>query len=211
MKKNFLKSVFALMCACVMTTGFVACGSDDDGNNNGNQPQEEVEPGKLLSATGEFVITTTAFDALKAIAADGKVMVRYTYDNGVVKTEEMTSSTFQRAVDYSFNDEGKIIASMQVYLNDINEEKLRELIGTQPIRAKISRIIVLKHENTNEKNVKEFVDGYVQFERTEDKVNAAVKLIKKGKEKDGLISITAISYTIGREGGSVSTETWLDK
>ena len=38
MKKIFLKSVFALMCACVMTISFVACGSDDD-DNSGNRPE----------------------------------------------------------------------------------------------------------------------------------------------------------------------------
>ena len=36
MKKNFFKSVFALMCACVMTTSFVACGSDDDDKTPSN-------------------------------------------------------------------------------------------------------------------------------------------------------------------------------
>ena len=30
MKKNLLKTLFALMCACLMIIGFVACGSDDD-------------------------------------------------------------------------------------------------------------------------------------------------------------------------------------
>ena len=56
MKKNFFKSVFALMCACVMTTSFVACGSDDDDKKQ-EQQQEDVEPGKLLSASSAFVVT----------------------------------------------------------------------------------------------------------------------------------------------------------
>ena len=81
MKKNFFKSVFALMCACVMTTSFVACGSDDDDKKQ-EQQQEDVEPGKLLSASSAFVVTSTGLDVLKAMSADGKVMIRYTYGNG---------------------------------------------------------------------------------------------------------------------------------
>ena len=59
MKKNFFKSVFALMCACMMTTSFVACGSDDDDNsgNKSEQPEKEVEPGKLVSGSAEFTVT----------------------------------------------------------------------------------------------------------------------------------------------------------
>ena len=36
MKKDLLKSLFALMCACLMATGFVACGSDDDKGKDGS-------------------------------------------------------------------------------------------------------------------------------------------------------------------------------
>lgn len=36
MKKDLLKSLFALMCACMMATGFVACGSDDDKGKDGS-------------------------------------------------------------------------------------------------------------------------------------------------------------------------------
>ena len=210
MKKNFLKSIFALMCACVMTTSFVACGSDDD-NNDGNkpeQPQEEVEPGKLLSASADFVVASTGLDAIKAMADDGKVMIRYTYGNGAVKTEEITSSTFQKAVDYSFNDNGDIVASVQVYLNDINEEKTREILGTMFMEVSMQGAVVLKYENTTQNYAMRHATTFKVFERTEENLNTAIKSLKRDKEKYGVVRLA--TYGLKANSSNVGTSSsWL--
>ena len=210
MKKIFFKSVFTLMCVCVMNASLVACGSDDE-NNNGNtpqQPQEEVEPGKLKSGTAEFTVTTTGLDALKAMAADGKVMIRYTYESGDVRTEEITSSTLQRAVSYSFNNKNEIVASMQVYLNDIDEEKVREIIGTQYMEVEMKGSIVLRFENTNQNFAIRQGTNYQQFERTENMVNAAVKSLQRDKERHGVIPFA--TYGLRASDSSIaSTSSWL--
>ena len=191
MKKNFFKSVFALMCACVMTTSFVACGSDDDDNNSGKkqeQQQEDVEPGKL--------------------SADGKVMIRYTYGNGTVKTEEITSSKFEKAVDYAFDNNGDLIVSMQVYLSDINEEKVREIIGTQYMEVELKGSVVLKYENTNDNRTIKNIFNFKVFERTEDLVNTAVRTLQRDKERYGVISLTTYGLKASNE-RIMSSTSWL--
>ena len=211
MKKNFFKSVFALMCACVMTTSFVACGSDDDDNNSGKkqeQQQEDVEPGKLLSASSAFVVTSTGLDALKAMSADGKVMIRYTYGNGTVKTEEITSSKFEKAVDYAFDNNGDIVVSMQIYLSDINEEKVREIIGTQYMEVELKGSVVLKYENTNDNRTIKNIFNFKVFERTEDLVNTAVRTLQRDKERYGVIPLTTYGLKASNE-RIMSSTSWL--
>ena len=211
MKKNFFKSVFALMCACVMTTSFVACGSDDDDNNSGKkqeQQQEDVEPGKLLSASSAFVVTSTGLDVLKAMSADGKVMIRYTYGNGTVKTEEITSSKFEKAVDYAFDNNGDIVVSMQVYLSDINEEKVREIIGTQYMEVELKGSVVLKYENTNENRTIKYIGNFKVFERTEEMVNTAVRTLQREKERYGVIPLTTYGLKASNE-RIMSSTSWL--
>lgn len=210
MKKNFFKSVFALMCACMMTTSFVACGSDND-ENKPEQKKEEVEPGKLLSGSSEFTVTTTGLDALKAMASDGKVMIRYTYENGSVNTEEITNSTFKKAVDYSFNDKSEIVASMQVYLNDINEEKVREIIGTQFMEVLLQGTIVLKYENTSNNYSIGNGMNYKEFERTDAMVNAAIKSIQRDKERHGIIPLASYGMKVSDASGFMSGSSWLGK
>ena len=200
MKKNFFKSVFALMCACVMTTSFVACGSDDDDNNSGKkqeQQQEDVEPGKLLSASSAFVVTSTGLDALKAMSADGKVMIRYTYGNGTVKTEEN-----------AFDNNGDIVVSMQVYLSDINEEKVREIIGTQYMEVELKGSVELKYENTNVNRTIKNIFNYKVFERTEELVNTAVRTLQRDKERYGVISLTTYGLKASNE-RIMSSTSWL--
>ena len=176
----------------MMTTSFVACGSDDDDNsgNKSEQPEKEVEPGKLVSGSAEFTVNTTALDALKAMSADGKVMVRYTYENGAVQTEELTSDTYQKAVNYSLNDKGEVVASMQVYIDDINEEKVREIIGTQYMEVELKGSVVLKYENTNDNRAIKNIFNFKVFERTEELVNTAVRTLQRDKERYGVISLT---------------------
>jgi hypothetical protein len=214
MKKNFLKSIFALMCACVMTTSFVACGSDDDDNNKpGNdeeQREKDVDPVNLQSGSAAFVITTTQMEALKAMSADGKIMVRYTYENGATQTEEVTSSTFQKAVNYSFNDNNEIVASIQVYLNDINEEKVKEIIGTEYMEVKLEGVITLKYENTNKEYAIKQVEYYKQFERTEENINAVVRNLQRKKEKSGVIPFATYGLTAS-EKSIGSSSSWLGK
>lgn len=212
MKKNFFKSVFALMCACVMTTSFVACGSDDDDNNSGKkqeQQQEDVEPGKLLSASSAFVVTSTGLDALKAMSADGKVMIRYTYGNGTVKTEEITSSKFEKAVDYAFDNNGDIVVSMQVYLSDINEEKVREIIGTQFMEVEMKGKIVLQFENKPEEYAVRNYTNFKEFDRSnEQMLDAAVKTLKHDKERHGVIPFA--TYGLRANDKSISSSSsWL--
>lgn len=207
MKKNIFKTVFALMCACVMTTGFVACGSDDD-DNNGNSPEQhgggDVDFGKLQSGSAAFVVNITGLDAMKAIASDGKVMIRYTYNNGSVKNEELTQNTFQRSVSYSFNDKGDIVASMQVYLNGVDEEKLREVIGTQLMEVSMVGEVELKYENGTPKYAINNTTNYKVFERTEDNVNIAVRGIQRDIERNNGI-LPFASYGLRANSDMTST------
>lgn len=211
MKKNFFKSIFALMCACVMTTSFVACGSDDDDNKKGNdeeQREKDVEPVNLQSAAAAFTVTTQGLDALKAMSADGKLMIRYTYGNGATQTEEITSSTFKKTIDYSFNDKGEIIASIQVYFNDINEEQVREIMGTQYMEVKTEGVITLKYENTNKKYGFTQIENFNQFERTEEKMKAVVSTFNHQKQKHGVIPFATYGMRASEESIGTSSS-WL--
>ena len=200
MKKNF-------------STSFVACGSDDDDNsgNKSEQPEKEVEPGKLVSGSAEFTVNTTALDALKAMSADGKVMVRYTYENGAVQTEELTSDTYQKAVNYSLNDKGEVVASMQVYIDDINEEKVREIIGTQYMEVSLLGTVTLKYENTNVKYGLKNGMSFKQFDRTDEMVNAAVRSLQHDKERHGIIPLATYALKVSDANGFSSGSSWLGK
>jgi len=212
MKKIFFKNVFALMCACVMTASFVACGDDDPVTTQTPEeqpkPQEEVVPVNLKSATSEFTVTTQGLDALKAISTDGKVMVRYTYNTGEVKTEEITSSTFQKSLSYAFNDKKELVVSMQVYINDFDEEKLREIIGTVYMEVEMKGGVVLKYENTDVNYALKQVTNFNKFERTDEKVEAAVKTLKRDKERHGVIPFA--TYGLKATNASIgSSASWL--
>lgn len=212
MKKNFLKSIFALMCACVMTTSFVACGSDDDDNNKpGNdeeQREKDVDPVNLQSGAAEFAVTFTGLEALRAMSADGKVMIRYTYGKGDTRSEEITSSTFQTVVDYLLNDKGQIVASFQVYLNDINVEKATEIIGTEYMEASLLGAITLKYENTKVNRAIKYIGSYQKFERTESKVKSAVETLQREKETYGVIPLLTYGLKVS-ETSSSSGASWL--
>ena len=211
MKKNFLKSIFALMCACVMTTSFVACGSDDDDNKKSNDEEhseKNVDPVNLQSGAAEFAVTFTGLEALRAMSADGKVMIRYTYGKGDTRSEEVTSSTFQTVVDYLLNDKGQIVASFQVYLNDINEEKVREIIGTEYMEANLLGALTLKYENTKVNRAIEHQSYYQKFERTESKLDAAVRDLQREKEKNGVIPLLTYGLKVS-ETSSISGDSWL--
>jgi hypothetical protein len=213
MKKNFLKSIFALMCACVMTTSFVACGSDDDDNNKSNDEEHSekaVDPVNLQSGAAEFAVTFTGLEALRAMSADGKVMVRYTYGKGDTKSEEVTGSTFQTVVDYLLNDKGQIIASIQVYLNDINVEKATEIIGTEYMEAILLGALTLKYENTKVNRAIEYQGYYQKFERTESMVNAAIRDLQREKERYGVIPLLTYGLKVS-ETSSSSGDSWLGK
>ena len=212
MKKNFLKSIFALMCACVMTTSFVACGSDDDDNKKSNDEEhsseKNVDPVNLQSGAAEFAVTFTGLEALRAMSADGKVMIRYTYGKGDTRSEEVTSSTFQTVVDYLLNDKGQIIASIQVYLNDINEEKVREIIGTEYMEANLLGALTLKYENTKVNRAIKYTGSYQKFERTESKLDAAVRDLQREKEAYGVIPLLTYGLKVS-ETSSISGDSWL--
>lgn len=213
MKKNFLKSIFALMCACVMTTSFVACGSDDDDNKKSNDEEhseKNVDPVNLQSGAAEFAVTFTGLEALRAMSADGKVMVRYTYGKGDTRSEEVTGSTFQTVVDYLLNDKGQIVASFQVYLNDINEEKVREIIGAEYMEASLLGALTLKYENTKVNRAIKYQGTYQKFERTESKVNAAVRDLQREKETNGVIPLLTYGLKIS-DTSSISGDSWLGK
>jgi hypothetical protein len=197
----------------MMTTSFVACGSDDDDNsgNKSEQPEKEVEPGKLVSGSAEFTVNTTALDALKTMSADGKLMVRYTYENGAVQTEELTSDTYQKAVNYSLNDKGEVVASMQVYIDDINEEKVREIIGTQYMEVSLLGTVTLKYENTNVKYGLKNGMSFKQFDRTDEMVNAAVRSLQHDKERHGIIPLATYGLKVSDANGFSSGSSWLGK
>ena len=146
------------------------------------------------------------------MAADGKVMIRYTYGSGEVKTEEITSSSsFERTVDYSLTDKGEIIASFQVYINDINEEKAREILGTEYMNALILGALVLKHNNGVLLNHEFKQEGFFKtFERTEENLNTAIDDLKARKQKQGLIPLVTygLKYT---DNSKRSGTTWIEK
>ena len=213
MKKNFLKSIFALMCACVMTTSFVACGSDDDDNKKSNDEEHSekaVDPVNLQSGAAEFAVTFTGLEALRAMSADGKVMIRYTYGKGDTRSEEVTSSTFQTVVDYLLNDKGQIIASIQVYLNDINVEKATQIIGTEYMEANLLGALTLKYENTKVNRAIEHKSYYQKFERTESKLDAAVRDLQREKETYGVIPLLTYGLKVS-DTSSISGDSWLGK
>jgi hypothetical protein len=215
MKKMMMTFAAVLCCAMTMTV-FTACGSDDDDNKKPGSQQEQSEgdvlPGKLASGASTFGVTFTGFETYKAMAADGKVMIRYTYQDGLVKTEEITSSSkFEKTVEYSLTDKGEIIASFQVYLNDINEEKAREILGTEYMNVVILGALVLKHDNgvLTTHQIKQ--EGYFKtFERTSENLNTVIDDLKKKKEKQGLIPLVTYGVkctdTSEREG-----TTWIEK
>ena len=215
MKKMMMTFAAVLCCAMTMTV-FTACGSDDDDNKNPGSQQEQsggdVLPGKLASGASTFGVTFTGFETYKAMAADGKVMIRYTYGSGSVKTEEITSnSKFEKTVEYSLTDNGEIIASFQVYINDINEEKAREILGTEYMNVVILGALVLKHDNgvLTTHQIKQ--EGYFKtFERTEENLNTAIDDLKKRKEKQGLIPLATygLKYT---DNSKRSGTTWIEK
>jgi hypothetical protein len=211
--KKMMMTLAAVLCCAMTMTVFTACGSDDDNSKDGNgqkpQEEEEVEPGKLLSASSAFVVTSTGLDAIKAMSADGKVMIRYTYGNGAVETGEITSGTFKKAIDYSFDDKGNIVASMQVYINDINEEKVREIIGTQYMEVKMEGEIALKFENTTQKYAVRNYTNFKEFDRSEEtKVDAAIKSLKHDKERHGVIPFA--TYGLKANDKSISSSSsWL--
>ena len=213
MKKNFLKSIFALMCACVMTTSFVACGSDDDDNKKSNDEEhseKNVDPVNLQSGAAEFAVTFTGLEALRAMSADGKVMIRYTYGKGDTKSEEVTGSTFQTVVDYLLNDKGQIIASIQVYLNDINVEKATQIIGTEYMEASLLGALTLKYENTKVNRAIKYTGSYQKFERTESKLDAAVRDLQREKETYGVIPLLTYGLKVS-DTSSSSGDSWLGK
>ena len=211
MKKNFLKSIFALMCACVMTTSFVACGSDDDDNKKSNDEEhseKNVDPVNLQSGAAEFAVTFTGLEALRAMSADGKVMIRYTYGKGDTKSEEVTGSTFQTVVDYLLNDKGQIVASIQVYLNDINVEKATQIIGTEYMEANLLGALTLKYENTKVNRAIKYTGSYQKFERTESKLAAAIRDLQREKETYGVIPLLTYGLKVS-ETSSISGDSWL--
>lgn len=210
MKKMMMTLAAVLSCAMTMTV-FTACGSDDDNTKDGNgqKPQEEVEPGKLLSGSATITVTTTGMDAIKAMSADGKIMVRYTYENGKVKTEELTKATYQIPLNYSFDDNGDIVASIQVYINDINEEKVREIIGTQFMEVEMKGKIVLQFENKPEEYAVRNYTNFKEFDRSnEQMLDAAVKTLKHDKERHGVIPFA--TYGLRANDKSISSSSsWL--
>jgi hypothetical protein len=136
------------------------------------------------------------------------MMIRYTYGNGTVKTEEITSSKFEKAVDYAFDNNGDIVVSMQVYLSDINEEKVREIIGTQYMEVELKGSVVLKYENTNVNRTIKNIFNYKVFERTEELVNTAVRTLQREKERYGVISLTTYGLKASNE-SIMSSTSWL--
>ncbi len=209
--KKMMMTLAAVLCCAMTMTVFTACGSDDDNTKDGNgqKPQEEVEPGKLLSGSATFTVTTTGMDAIKAMSADGKIMVRYTYENGKVKTEELTKATYQLPVNYSFDDNGDIVASIQVYINDINEEKVREIIGTQFMEVEMKGNIVLQFENKPEEYAVRNSTNFKEFDRSnEQMLDAAVKTLKHDKERHGVIPFA--TYGLRANDKSIgSSSSWL--
>ena len=209
--KKMMMTLAAVLCCAMTMTVFTACGSDDDNTKDGNgqKTQEEVEPGKLLSGSATFTVTTTGMDAIKAMSADGKIMVRYTYENGKVKTEELTKATYQLPVNYSFDDNGDIVASIQVYINDINEEKVREIIGTQFMEVEMKGNIVLQFENKPEEYAVRNSTNFKEFDRSnEQMLDAAVNTLKHDKERHGVIPFA--TYGLRANDKSISSSSsWL--
>ena len=148
-------------------------------------------------------------DAIKAMSADGKIMVRYTYENGKVKTEELTKATYQLPVNYSFDDNGDIVASIQVYINDINEEKVREIIGTQFMEVEMKGNIVLQFENKPEEYAVRNSTNFKEFDRSnEQMLDAAVNTLKHDKERHGVIPFA--TYGLRANDKSISSSSsWL--
>ena len=213
--KKMMMTLAAVLCCAMTMTVFTACGSDDDDNKKPGSQQEQsggdVLPDKLASAASTFGVTFTGFETYKAMAADGKVMIRYTYGSGSVKTEEITSSSkFEKTVEYSLTDKGEIIASYQVYLNDINEEKAREILGTENMSVVILGALVLKHNNGVLITHQIKQEGFFKtFERTEENLNTAIDDLKKRKERQGLIPIATYGskYT---DTSKRSGTTWIE-
>ena len=179
--KKMMMTLAAVLCCAMTMTVFTACGSDDDDNKKPGSQQEQSEgdflPGKLTAGASRFSVTFTGFETYKAMAADGKVMIRYTYGSGSVKTEEITSSSkFEKTAEYSLTDKGEIIASFQVYINDINEEKARDILGHEYMNALILGALVLEYDNHVYTTHQIQQEGYFKtFERTSENLNTAIK------------------------------------
>ena len=209
MKKYFLKTMFALMCGCVMTMGLVACGSDDDDNNNNNQQSEQgsntdEDWGKLQSAVVDYTASIEGFQALKHIAVDGKVMLKYIDNNGQVQTKELTSDKFSLSVNFQRSAAGNIQAGMIVYVTDVDSAKVAEVFGRQAIKVDLKSKCVLNyekkqgHENSfsnGEQMTFNIVEGLTDEERASN-MSSIMREIKRNKTKFGVCAFASYCYKV---------------
>jgi hypothetical protein len=100
---------------------------------------------------------------------------------------------------------------MQVYIDDINEEKVREIIGTQYMEVSLLGTVTLKYENTNVKYGLKNGMSFKQFDRTDEMVNAAVRSLQHDKERHGIIPLATYGLKVSDANGFSSGSSWLGK
>ena len=207
MKKYFLKTMFALMCGCVMTMGLVACGSDDDDNNNQQSEQgsnTDEDWGKLQSAVVNYTASIEGFQALKHIAVDGKVMLKYIDNNGQVQTKELTSDKFSLPVNFQRSAAGNIQAGMIVYVTDVDSVKVAEVFGKQAIKVDLKSKCVLNYEKkqgheSSFSNGEQMMFSIVEGLTDEDRANnmpSIMREINRKKTKFGVCAFASYCYKV---------------
>ncbi|MBO4664413.1 MAG: hypothetical protein J5663_08365 [Bacteroidaceae bacterium] len=205
--------MFALMCGCIISTSFVACGDDDDdrpSSEQENQPESQPESqstgqeegvGKLVSATIDYKAEIYGFNVLKAMSSNGKVMVKYIDSDGTTKTEEMTSDSITKPVSFIRSAQGNIIMGMNVYVEAIDSTKVMDYIGTAEIGAKIISPATIKHQNDS--YTKRFSHGicWSAFDRgNQQALGRSAKSFmtdyKQLRQKYGVVSIACFSVEV---------------
>ena len=207
MKKNFFKALFALMCGCLMTTGFVACGSDDDDStsNPGQEQQggndEEEDWGKAQNGVIEYFAKPTNLSGLQQMSANGKVMVKYLDSDGQIKEQELTGD-FSKTVSLTPDQNKELHAAMMVYIEDIDSTKVSEVIGTVPMNVAVSAKAIVNFEN--KKNVSYNVSASSYFSFNEfDRENLSTKMsslwreIQRNITKFGVCQLGLFDYRVG--------------
>lgn len=150
--KKILKTMSALMCGLVMTTGFTACSDDNDDENKPKEEQQQLVDDQSTQGTGNIVEGTMAYsamcadlEALKEIASDGKVYVKYFDANGAVQTEEFTGS-FSKTINLKFNKNNELLAGLMLYINDVDWEKAETIVGRKELRANVTSKCTFNYE-----------------------------------------------------------------
>lgn len=215
--KEIIKALSVLLFGLVMTIGISSCGDDNVEENKPKQPtnEENVQPqnkGNIVDGVMEYKASCADLEAMKGIASDGKVYVKYIDAAGAVQIEEF-KGTFSKTVNLKPNKDNELVAGLMVYVNDIDWEKAALIVGRKEIRADVTSKCTINYEN-----YKGYVETCLPTFSTASIIQEpsgyqqALTILehntKGDKEKYGVVPFSAFGLTISSNVSNLSTEIW---